>query len=226
MEYAAKGSFIKLIKSLKGLPEDMARVYFLQLLDALDYLHNTCKICHRDIKLDNILLNGEFDLKLSDFGFAREFELPEKEDEGKLVGTSSYLLPEMIERRPYLATNADLFALGITLFGMVSCFLPFESAGPGDHIYWMLKKRKYADFWKTQADRRSKLLPAEPEKAVSPEFKDLINRMLEHNPKQRLCNIKEIKNHPWCRGPLMEPETIASLIKDAGKTKRPRSKIF
>lgn len=220
LEYAPKGDFVKTVQGLKGLPEDMARFYFLQLLDAVDYLHNTCNVCHRDIKLDNILLDAAYNIKVTDFGFATKFDLPEKEFEGKNVGTTKYYSPELIEKRPSLLTHADIFALGVTLFTMVTCYLPFGTASADDKIYSLLKERKYDAFWKVQDQRRDEFFPLEAEKVYSEEFKDLINRMLEYNPKQRLCSISEIKEHPWCKGSLMDQRRIATLIGEMGKRKR------
>jgi len=219
LEYAPKGDFVKIVQGLKGLPEDMARFYFLQLVDAIDYLHNTCGICHRDIKPDNILLDNEFNIKLTDFGFATKIELPEKEYEGKSVGTTKYLSPEMLEKMPALLTQADLFALGVTLFTMVNCFLPFGSAASSDRIYSLLKQRKYADFWEYQEEKRSEFFPLEAERECSAEFRDLVNRMLEFDPKLRI-SMKEIKEHPWCQGRSMDQGRIASLISEIGKRKR------
>ena len=66
-------SFIKVRYKKGGFNERFARYYFLQLLSAIEYLHDTAGIVHRDLKPENLLLDENFNIKIGDFGFAKEF---------------------------------------------------------------------------------------------------------------------------------------------------------
>lgn len=105
-------------------------------------------ITHRDIKLDNILLDEQFNIKISDFGLSRDA----KGDFGdyKLnsrVGTEGYRPPEMEEGKSYEGLQADMFAVGVVLFIMYTGSPPFFSAKPYDRVYKHLKERNYTKFW-------------------------------------------------------------------------------
>jgi serine/threonine protein kinase len=69
--------------------------YFKQLISALKYLHSEKQIAHRDLKLENIVLDSNFDLKICDFGLASKYVSGQKLDE--LVGTDTYMSPQIIK---------------------------------------------------------------------------------------------------------------------------------
>lgn len=109
------------------LGEDISRFYFQQILSAVDYLHIDQKIVHRDFKLENILVDGGFNLKICDFTLAKTIA------EGSMVGvfyshvgTERYMAPEINEGKPYKGNTTDIFALGIILFVMVTGVMPFS----------------------------------------------------------------------------------------------------
>ena len=106
--------------------EELARYYFLQLLSALEYLHCDQKIIHRDLKLENILIDSNFNLKVCDFTLAKTIA------EGSIVGvfytnagTERYMAPEINENKPYKGSTTDIFATGVILFVMVTGVMPF-----------------------------------------------------------------------------------------------------
>ena len=77
MEYVENGEMFSMVKGTGKFPEWLARFYFQQILSALYYLHDTCGVCHRDIKLENILVqhdkyNKGINIRLIDFGFAEK----------------------------------------------------------------------------------------------------------------------------------------------------------
>ena len=127
IEYAQNGDlFESLYLSESGFSVEMARFYFHQLIDTLDYLHNSKEIIHRDLKIENLLLSQDYSLKLADFGLSTH-------KQGRYghnllysrVGTANCMAPEMLERRPYKGTYSDIFAAGIILFTMVTGGVPF-----------------------------------------------------------------------------------------------------
>lgn len=110
------------------LSENNSLNFLIQLLTALDYLHNTMKICHRDIKPENILINytpeGEPILKIIDFGFA--CFIPESGQMEEKLGTPVYQAPEMVDDKKY-DYKVDLWSLGILLINMITGAEPFSS---------------------------------------------------------------------------------------------------
>ena len=104
-----------------GFNENFGRLIFSQLLDGLESIHNS-NICHRDIKLNNILLSTDnYILKYIDFGMGLE-------SMGKLdhfLGTEGYAAPELHMKSPYNGKSVDMFALGVTLFILVINYLLF-----------------------------------------------------------------------------------------------------
>ena len=109
--------------------EDQIYVHFvLDYLKALDYMHNTLKICHRDIKPENILLNYDKDnnpiLKIIDFGFA--CFIPESGYMTPKLGTVTYQAPEMLDGDKY-DVKVDLWSTGVLLMNMITGAEPFSS---------------------------------------------------------------------------------------------------
>lgn len=100
------------------------------MVNGLEYL-NSKGLCHRDIKPENLLFDGEFNLKLCDFGFA--MKLSGRDGSGILhtvLGTESYMAPEIFIDKNYNGCAVDLFAAGIVLFIMVAGTPPFAKADP------------------------------------------------------------------------------------------------
>lgn len=123
MEYI---SGIPLSTYLKGQPnskiaERDARRIFQPLVDSVRYLHSM-KVSHRDIKLENILLDGRLSPKLIDFGFATCIL-----DKVKIFcGTPSYMAPEIVLKTEYRGEPADVWAMGVLLYVMLTGIFPFK----------------------------------------------------------------------------------------------------
>ncbi len=87
------------------------------------YLHSQ-GIAHRDIKLENVLLDADLNIKLIDFGFSTQQTSPKK---AKLFcGTPSYMAPEIVSRIEYLGQPADIWAAGVLLFCLLNGYFPFK----------------------------------------------------------------------------------------------------
>lgn len=104
----------------------LLKIMFLQLIDAISALHNKAGYAHMDIKLDNILISNEGNLKLCDFGLST----PATSLISKKLGTEAYMAPEIHYARqtPCVAKCTDIFSLGILFFIMTFGAPPFHTA--------------------------------------------------------------------------------------------------
>mmetsp|Transcript_17832 Transcript_17832/g.20341 ORF Transcript_17832/g.20341 Transcript_17832/m.20341 type:complete len:310 (-) Transcript_17832:218-1147(-) len=204
LEYVSNGELLTLIQSFGRLPEKIAKTYFLQLLDAIEYLHEK-NICHLDIKPDNILLDEKYNIKLADFGVAAQ--IPKNCTVKGVTGTSIYHSPEMLSKQAYDPYQADLFALGMTLFIMVTEKMPFLAAKVSDPIYKLIIDNNWEGFWEAHEEMRS------PESPVfSESFKSLIEGMLGAEARKRL-SLERIRRHSWVEDVDLLEEQICQLNK-------------
>ena len=122
MEYCEGKDLLDYILTKSKLSEEESLKYFQQLINALFYLHSQ-NIAHRDIKIDNMLLDRNRDLKLVDFGLSTKY--PDDNLLNQPCGTVVYAAPEILQGREYHGMLADVWSSGIVLYGMLSGYLPF-----------------------------------------------------------------------------------------------------
>ncbi|XP_023531389.1 CBL-interacting serine/threonine-protein kinase 6-like [Cucurbita pepo subsp. pepo] len=162
------------------LREDVARLYFQQLISAIDFCHSR-GVYHRDLKPENLLLDDDGNLKVTDFGLSA-FSEHLKQD-GLLhttCGTPAYVAPEVIGKKGYNGAKADLWSCGVILYVLLAGFLPFQD----DNIVSMYRKIYRGDF---------KCPPW-----FSPEARRLITKLLDPNPSSRITTSK-IMESSWFR---------------------------
>jgi BR serine/threonine kinase len=175
LEYAEKGELFNFLLSKGLLPEQLALDIFRQILLAVESLHHL-GICHRDLKLENILLDSYDRVKLADFGFARWVS---SNLSSTACGSPHYCAPEVLSCNPYDGRIADVWSLGVILYTLVAGSLPFEDPSvPG-----LLRKVRQGQF---------------PMPRVRPDLQDLIARMLIVKPGNRIT-IPQVKSHPGFR---------------------------
>lgn len=147
LEVVGEGELWDYIAIPGPFAEMEAHSYFQSLIAAVEYIHGR-GVCHRDIKLQNLLLNREFMLKLADFGFATLME--GKDQTGVLrerLGTEGYMAPEIYLLK-YVGSQVDVFAAGVVLFTIYSGHPPFSNAVATDPHYKLFRSRNYEQFWK------------------------------------------------------------------------------
>ncbi|XP_074292845.1 serine/threonine-protein kinase SAPK7-like [Silene latifolia] len=183
MEYAAGGELFERICTAGRFSEDEARYFFQQLISGVNYCHNM-QICHRDLKLENTLLDGSPAprLKICDFGYSKSSLLHSRPK--STVGTPAYIAPEVLSRREYDGKLADVWSCGVTLYVMLVGAYPFED--PKDP----------KNFRKTITRIMAVQYKIPEYVHISKDCKDLLSRIFTTSPSRRI-SLREIKNHPW-----------------------------
>ena len=184
-EFASKGEldeYIFLVFS--PLKELHAKFIFSKILKGVQAFHKI-GICHRDLKLKNILLDDSFTPKICDFGFATK----NKENLCDFLGTYSYAAPEIYLRRPYNGFKVDIFSLGVILLNLTACKYGFNKAVTSDKDYIKIMMKSYAHFWAILLGNTKKL---------SDELKKLYVKMVAYNPSER-PTIEEILESDWMK---------------------------
>ncbi|KAL6192183.1 hypothetical protein ACLB2K_038570 [Fragaria x ananassa] len=177
VELATGGELFAKIFRHGKLPESLARRYFQQLVSALRFCHEN-GVAHRDVKPQNLLLDGNGDLKVSDFGLSA---LPEQLKNGLLhtaCGTPAYTAPEVLYRVGYDGSKADAWSCGVILFVLLAGHLPFDDS----NLVAMHKK----------IQRRDYVIPA----AISKPARRIIYQLLDPNPNTRL-SVEAVMEKAW-----------------------------
>lgn len=183
MEYAAGGELFDRICNAGRFSEDEARYFFQQLISGVNFCHSM-QICHRDLKLENTLLDGRPAprLKICDFGYSKSAVLHSRPK--STVGTPAYIAPEVLSRREYDGKLADVWSCGVTLYVMLVGAYPFED------------QKDPKNFRKTIQRIMAVQYKIPDYVHISQDCKHLLSRIFVANPFRRI-SIKEIKSHPW-----------------------------
>ena len=141
MEYFHGVSLQVYVQSLRfrRVKEADCRKIFKQIVSSLSYCHQK-NICHRDLKLDNILIDKAGVVKLIDFGFSCVCH--EDKPLNVYCGTPSYMSPEIVGKVPYNGKMADMWALGVVLYVLLSGYYPFKASNNSE-LYSRISKGFY-----------------------------------------------------------------------------------
>ncbi|XVE95268.1 hypothetical protein REPUB_Repub02eG0081700 [Reevesia pubescens] len=241
MEYAAGGELFECICNAGRFSEDEARFFFQQLISGVSYCHSMARfffqqlisgvsychsmqICHKDLKLENTLLDGSTAprVKICDFGYSKSYVLHSQPK--STVGTPAYIAPEVLSKKEYDGKIADVWSCGVTLYVMLVGAYPFED--PDDP----------KNFRKTIGRILGVHYSIPDYVRVSMECKHLLSRLFVANPEKRI-SIPEIRSHPWflknlpmelmeggswqshdVNNPSQTMEEVHSIIQEAMKT--------
>ena len=139
MELCAGGDLLNYVRKRKKLDEEEAKVLFKQIIQGLGYIHKK-RILHRDIKLDNILLDGKGKVKIADFGVSKYVKPHDIMHEQS--GTPAYIAPEILREKGYAGFQADIWSAGVVLYAMLFGTVPFKASNMKE-LHKMIIKGKY-----------------------------------------------------------------------------------
>ncbi len=195
-DYYASGDLQTFTEPYDYLETDVALPIYQQLVNGLDYLHSR-NIIHRDIKLENILIDtSSLHIVITDFGFA----IYQKPGDALLTdypGSPAYAAPELMTGKPYDGRLVDIWAIGVLLYILLTGEYPFWSEDRGD-MYNQITKD---------------MLDFTPFEYIPAECKSFINWLLEKDPKKR-PNIDDIRLNSCYNKNLSNQDVLNKLLTD------------
>eukprot|EP01119_Soliformovum_irregulare_P020352 TRINITY_DN6571_c0_g1_i1.p1 TRINITY_DN6571_c0_g1~~TRINITY_DN6571_c0_g1_i1.p1 ORF type:complete len:261 (-),score=44.62 TRINITY_DN6571_c0_g1_i1:43-825(-) len=179
MDHIEGHDLFSFMEALDGpLPEPFARRLFDQLREIITYLH-TIGVAHRDLKLDNLMIDDEGELKIIDFGLCKFNNV---ENCKGAVGSEEYCAPEIDHAGScYNGFLADIWSMGVVLYALLFNSFPFSECS-----------------WNTLITHGEVDLSFPSCIPTSLAAQDLILKMLHPNPTQRI-SLQEMANHPWIK---------------------------
>ncbi len=197
MEYAEGGDLFDKIEADVGVHEDIAHLYFRQLISGVNFMHSK-GVAHRDLKPENILLSESGNLKLADFGMATMFEYKgQRKQSGTTCGSPPYIAPEVLacartDRRShdavkYSANLVDIWSCGVILFVLLVGNTPWDEPTAGS---W-----EFEEYMRTSGRSTDALWQRIPPEALS-----LLRGMMNVEAERRF-SFTQIRQHPWFTRP-------------------------
>ncbi len=191
----------------KGFSESQTRYIFNQILKGVKSIHDN-GIVHLDLKIENIILDEFYNLKISDFGLS--IDNNDKQLINIFQGSEKYKAPEIILKKPFNGIYADIFSLGVTLFVILTGNYPFKSARKYDICYSNIIKGKIENYWFLL---KKKIFEDNDNNLPSEEFRDLFIKMIQFEPNNRI-SINDIFSHPWMNKNFSTKDEIVKEFKN------------
>ena len=212
MELAEGGDLFDKIESDSGVSEDIAHVYFTQLINGMTYMHSR-GVAHRDIKPENVLLSADGDLKLADFGMSTLFEYGGKRKNAvTLCGSPPYVAPEVLSCSSqgttkgvgYAADIADIWSCGVVLFVLLAGNTPWPK--PVAELDEYGRPNEFAEYLQSNGHPQDELWEALPSEVLS-----LLRGMMKVDSSSRF-SLADVRRHPWFTRPNRFIDANGSLI--------------
>lgn len=178
---AAVTDLLQKVQEGNGVPVDLARAMFSQIVSAVNYLHHH-EIVHRDLKCENILLTADNNVRLTDFGFGR-FATGYPDLSQTYCGSAAYAPPEVLLGVPYDPRKYDVWSLGVILYVMVTGCMPFDDSNVTALPLIQRKSLVYPD-----------------DIIVEESIRAIISLLLQFSPSTR-PSIKQVSEQSW----LLQP---------------------
>ncbi|XP_076097816.1 MAP/microtubule affinity-regulating kinase 3-like isoform X9 [Mytilus galloprovincialis] len=175
MEYASGGEVFDYLVAHGRMKEKEARAKFRQIVSAVQYCHQK-HIVHRDLKAENLLLDGDMNIKIADFGFSNEFVPGNKLD--TFCGSPPYAAPELFQGKKYDGPEVDVWSLGVILYTLVSGSLPFDGQNLKELRERVLRGKYRIPFY------------------MSTDCENLLKKFLVLNPTKR-ASLENIMRDKW-----------------------------
>ena len=197
MEFVQGGLLFDLCQTMGAMGEDAGRFFLHQMLDSVEYMHSR-RVVHRDLKLENILVDDNLNLKLADFGFACYKNIDTLKS---YRGTMTYMAPEIKEGKQYAGSQVDMFSIGVILFIIVQGIFPFKEARKEEFFYNLIMQGQNDTYFQKVNGTD-----------LSDDFKDLILRFFAFDGNTRIT-LDQIRAHPWMQSSTFNFEaTRADLL--------------
>jgi serine/threonine-protein kinase CHEK1 len=212
MELADGGDLFDKIEADSGVPEDVAHLYFTQLINAAGYMHSK-GVGHRDIKPENVLLSADGDLKLADFGMATLFEYQGKRKLAvTMCGSPPYIAPEVLScsrqdntrGTGYCAALADIWSCGVVLFVLLAGNTPWSKPTEGFDEYG--NPNEFSEYVKSNGRPSDELWGNLPAGVLS-----LLRGMMRVDTASRF-SLEDVRRHPWFTRPNQYMDPTGRLI--------------
>lgn len=190
MEFVQGCDLFEKVCRVKYFTEPIAREIFVQMVSALHYVHQN-NVSHRDIKLENFLIDNNNIVKLIDFGLSAKGQIFTQK-----TGSKTYVAPEILTFYEYNGMIADIWSLGVCLFIMIHGFMPFTFNKYKSWLVFIkqLEREQHID----ESITFSKIIRCYPVKCICSEHLiDLFNKMFQVNPKKRYEKYTNIIHHRW-----------------------------
>ena len=176
MEYISAGDLLSYIRKRSKLTEPIAKYIFKQIILGIQFIHKN-KIVHRDIKLDNILIDLNNKIKICDFGVSKKI-INNNDLMYEQCGTPTYIAPEILRNKGYEGFGVDVWSSGVVLYAMLSGTVPFKGNDIKELNNGIMK-----GIYNSIND-------------ISNQANHLLKCILEVDPKKRI-SINDILSHPW-----------------------------
>lgn len=211
LEFCPGGELFDILYYTQQLDAKTARTYFVQMMDGLAACHKA-GIVHRDLKPQNLLMDGQYQLKITDFGLSK---LCKDADTVTMkthyVGTRGYQAPELLRKKRY-GKACDIFSAGVILFILLTGYPPFEQAVKNDKWYLPMALKNPKQFWKQHEGC-----------GVKPDAQEIISEMLAYQPSERIT-IDDIMQSAFCKGETHTPEELYQVLRKKHRASSKRRK--